>query len=286
MKKGRILASAYGTYQVISEGQSYLLKPRGLLRFQGVKPMVGDFCLFDDEQEMIMEILPRKNMLYRPMIANIDRAYVIMSVVKPDYSPLLVDKFLTYLLGQQIAPALIITKMDCCHEDEKMEEWKRIYESLGIPVYFSSLNDKNDYERLKEALKTETSVFIGQSGVGKSSLLNYLFPKWERKIGEYSSSLGRGKHQTKEVILLPYEEGYVADTPGFSSLDLRLTIEEISHYFPGFSSYIGQCFFRDCHHLHEKGCSLKKAVEEGRYPLTLYEHYVDLVSQINDSKRR
>ena len=135
-------------------------------------------------------------------------------------------------------------------------------------------------------MKSKNSVFIGQSGVGKSSLLNYIYPEWELKIGEYSHALGRGKHQTKEVILLPFEDGFIGDTPGFSSLELNLTKEELAEHFIGFKKYFGKCYFKDCIHVHEKSCLLKDDLENKAYPYELYEHYLLLLKDIEQNKRR
>lgn len=286
MKKGIVLASSYGNYEVECDQQRYILKPRGVFRFHDIKPMVGDYCLFDEKQEVICEILPRKNTLYRPMIANVDQAYIVVSAKEPDYAPLLVNKFLTYLLGQNIAPAIIITKMDLLKDKKEIFKWKEIYESINIPVYLSSLHDDEQIRKLKKSMEHKTVVFLGQSGVGKSSLINLLFPQWQRKIGEYSMALGRGKHQTKEVILLTCETGYVADTPGFSSLDLRLSNDEICHFYPGLDKYVGQCFFKDCHHIHEKGCLLKEDISSGKYSQELYENYVCLLTQNSEQRRK
>lgn len=284
--KGLIVSSVCGKYEVISNNNRYEVQPRGKFRYKGVKPCVGDYCEFDENSLIIESILERKNKLIRPSIANIDKAYIVMSKVEPEFSPLLISKFLTFLSSFSIQAALIITKMDKDENDEEIKKWKAIYESQGIDVYLLSIFQDDDKERLINDLKNKISVFMGQSGVGKSSLLNYLDPNLKLKIGEYSFALGRGKHQTKEVILLPFEGGYIGDTPGFSSLDLNLTKEEISEFFLGLKHFFGKCYFKDCTHTHEKNCLLKEAIENNDYNKELYEHYLLLLKEIEMNKRR
>ena len=170
--------------------------------------------------------------------------------------------------------------------EEAMEKWKDLLKSLGYSTFFLSTKQEEDMKALKADIQGKTCLFLGQSGVGKSSLLNTIFPKWDLKIGSYSSSLGRGRHQTKEVLLLPYEGGYLADTPGFSSLELELTMQEIQENFPGFKPYIGHCFFKDCIHVHEKKCALKEAVEKEQYPQVLYDLYLELTKEITEDRRK
>lgn len=284
--KGIIISSVCGTYTIDANGQKYEVKPRGKFRHNGVKPCVGDYCEFDENALIIEKILERKNKLIRPAISNIDKAYIVMSKSEPEFSPLLISKFLTYLSSLSIKGSLIITKMDKSEDDNEILKWKSIYESQGIDVYLLSVHQDLDKEKLIQDLKGKTSVFIGQSGVGKSSLLNYIYPEWELKIGEYSYALGRGKHQTKEVILLPFMGGYIGDTPGFSSLDLNLTKDEIAEFFLGFNNFFGKCYFKDCTHTHEKNCLLKEALSLGNYPNELYEHYLLLLKEIEQNKRR
>ncbi len=284
--KGLIVSSLCGKYIVVSNNERYEVQPRGKFRYNGVKPCVGDYCEFDENSLTIESILERKNKLIRPLIANIDKAYIVMSKDEPEFSPLLISKFLTFLSSHLIKGALIITKMDKNGTDEDIYKWKEIYENQGIDVYLLSVFQEGDKERLISDLKGKVSVFIGQSGVGKSSLLNYLYPEWKLKIGEYSYALGRGKHQTKEIILLPFEGGYIGDTPGFSSLDLNLTKEEISEFFIGFKKFFGKCYFKDCTHTHERNCLLKEAIDNGEYSKELYEHYLLLLKEIELTKRR
>ena len=284
---GRVISSRYGVYNVVNEeGKTLEVKPRGIFRHQGKKVIVGDMVEIEEEEKTITRILDRKNELIRPSISNVDMAYVVMSCTEPDFSIFLIAKFFTYLSSHQIPSSLIITKMDTCKDRSLMEKWKEIFVSLGHPTYFLSREQSEDLASLKEALKGKVSTFLGQSGVGKSSLLNIIFPDWNLKIGEFSSSLGRGKHQTKEVLLLPFEGGFVADTPGFSSLDLKLNAQEISTFFPGFAPYIGKCYFKDCIHLHEKGCSLKEAIEKKEYNEELYAYYLQFIEETLKNTRR
>lgn len=286
MMKGIVISSRYGVFEVDTASTILEVKARGLFRHQKKKIIVGDYVTVDEETLTIVEVEDRKNELIRPAIANVDRAYVVMSYLEPDFSPYLVMKFFTYLNYHQITPSLIVTKMDRCQNREAMEKWKDLLKGLGYSTFFLSTKQEEDIQALKEDIQGKTCLFLGQSGVGKSSLLNTIFPKWDLKIGSYSSSLGRGRHQTKEVLLLPYEGGYLADTPGFSSLELELTMQEIQENFPGFKPYIGHCFFKDCIHVHEKKCALKEAVEKEQYPQVLYDLYLELTKEITEDRRK
>lgn len=283
--KGIVIASRYGVFDVALETGVFSFKARGLFRHQKKKIIVGDHVIVDENTMTIIDVEERKNALIRPAIANVDYAYVVMSYTEPDFSPYLVMKFFTYLNYHQIPCALIVTKMDQCPDRREMEKWKDLLEKIHYPTFFLSTKQEEDILALKKHIQGKTCLFLGQSGVGKSSLLNTIFPDWDLKIGSYSSSLGRGRHQTKEVILLPYEGGYLADTPGFSSLELPLRIEEVKECFPGFLPYIGRCYFKDCSHIHEKKCALKEAIENKEYPEILYPLYLELIKELEENRR-
>lgn len=283
---GRILSSLYGVYKVEAEGQMYEVKSRGVLRHRGIQPAVGDICEFNELEKVMTAILPSKNRLIRPSIANVDRAYIVMSTHEPEFSSYLIDKFLTYLAAYHVPSGIIISKVDQCDSSIDFEKWKEKYQDLDIPIHFLSIKEEKGREAFLATLTGKITLFLGQSGVGKSSLLNWIMPEYQRAIGTYSSALGRGKHQTKEVVLLPYENGYLADTPGFSSLDLFLTKQQIAQYFPRISSFFGTCYFKDCIHVHEKNCQLKKALEEKKIPYDLYENYLTLLAESENRKRR
>lgn len=284
--RGRILSALYGVYKVEVNHQIYEVKSRGVLRHRGIEPCVGDICELDENENRIVSILPAKNRLIRPSIANVDRAYIVMSIHEPEFSAFLIDKFLTYLAASHVPSGIIISKTDQCEHLSDFAKWKEKYQGLDIPIYFLSIKEEAEREDFLSTLKGKITLFLGQSGVGKSSLLNWIMPGYQRAVGTYSSALGRGKHQTKEVILLPYQDGFLADTPGFSSLDLLLTKQQIAQYFPRIGSYYGTCYFKDCIHVHEKNCALKKAIEEKEVPNQMYENYLALLAESENQKRR
>ena len=274
---GYVVSKKYGQYIVDVDGVFYNAMIRGTLKLKG-RVYVGDQVLLSDDNYVIYEVLERKSLLKRPQISNVEQMVLVFSLVEPDFSYFLAFKYLTYANYNEVPALLVLSKADKA-DSSQIAEIKQVFGKLNIPVYVTSSKKQEGIEEVKNLFKEKISVLVGQSGVGKSSLLNAIDPNYTREIGEYSQALGRGKHQTKEVVLLPYMNGYIADTPGFSSLDLNLSKLEIAHYFPGFKDLYLNCFYSNCLHQNEKECKVKEAVAEGNIPSIAYESYIKLLSE-------
>ena len=274
---GYVVSKKYGQYIVEADGVFYNAMVRGTLKLKD-RVYVGDQVLLSDDNYVIYEILERKSLLKRPQISNVEQMVLVISLVEPEFSYYLAFKYLTYANYNEVPALIVLSKADKA-DASKIEEIKQVFGKLNIPVYVTSSKKQEGIEEVKNLFKEKISVLVGQSGVGKSSLLNAIDPNYTREIGEYSEALGRGKHQTKEVVLLPYADGYIADTPGFSSLDLNLSKLEIAHYFPGFKDLYLNCFYSNCLHQNEKECKVKETVKEGIIPSIAYENYIKLLSE-------
>ena len=284
--KGLIVALTCGTYAVDCDGVIYHTKPRGVFRNQGVKPLVGDIVEINPDEMIIETIYPRSSALKRPSIANISQIILVFSLKEPDFSYLLAFKYLTYANMHNIKANLVITKIDKNHDEALINEIKNVFSSVGVNTYFISNKTKEGLEEVKALFKGEVTCIMGQTGVGKSSLINAIDANYEREIGEYSMALGRGKHQTKEVVLLPYQGGYIADTPGFSSLELNLFKEDLAAFYPGFYSLYNKCYFANCLHLSENRCVVKEKVMQGEISSLAYDCYKKLSEEAIFKKER
>lgn len=276
---GRIVGLTCGTYSVNVDDVIYRVPARGLFRNNKVKPLVGDLVDLDEENLVISNVHPRHSSLIRPSVSNIDQLLIVESLTQPEFSHLLTFKYLTYANMNHIKPIIILTKADIIMDNKIIEDIVNVYKTLDIDVYVVSNKNHQGLEAVKKLFKNKISCLMGQSGVGKSSLINAIDPLFDRKIGEYSLALGRGKHQTKEVVLLPYEGGFIADTPGFSSLDLGLYKEDLAEYFPGFNTRYAKCYFSNCLHITEHKCEVKKAIEENMIPQIAYDCYLKLSNE-------
>lgn len=292
MPVGKIIKSLSGFYYVLYEGEVYQCRGRGNFRKKKVSPLVGDMVEFKAdnlEEGYILSIGERKNELVRPPIANVDQALIVTSAVHPDFNALLLDRFLVLVEEKRIEPFIVISKMDQLEKDqvEVMESYKNLYEKIGYPVILSAVNDSETMDQIQSHLANRTTVIAGQSGVGKSSLLNSIDPRLSIDTDEISESLGRGKHTTRHVELYEISKGLVADTPGFSSLEFgELEIEQLPECFPEFVNVQNNCKFRGCLHNKEPKCAVKSAVEEGEISQKRYDHYLHFLQEIQNRKPR
>lgn len=283
--QGRIVALQCGIYSVLADKNLYNVPARGAFRNKNIKPVVGDLIELNVEQGIITEVKERCSFLKRPTIANLDQMIIVHSLVEPEFSYHLLFKYLTYANQNGIKAKIVLTKLD--RADTKLvNEIKEVFTKLGVDLYFVSNKKKDGISEVRKIFEGHVSCLLGQSGVGKSSLLNSIDDNFNRQIGEYSKALGRGKHKTKEVILLPYENGLIADTPGFSSLDLDLFKEDLAQFFPGFNEKYTDCYFSNCLHISENRCAVKKALEDGYIPQIAYDCYLKLsMEAISKSER-
>lgn len=286
MKQGIIVSAYGGKYVAVCEGTSYELSPRGTVRYKSGEVLPGDHVDFDELTLTIEHILNRENKLPRPRVANISQIMVMASAVEPDFSPLLIYKTLAYALMYGIRPFVVISKIDRLEDLTVLEEFKNQLAQIGLDVVLYSKRSKIGLETLISKLDSNVTLAIGQTGVGKSSLINLLDASFQRAIGEFSKALGRGKHKTKEVIFLPFKDGFIVDSPGFSSLELDVYKEDLAAFFPGFEKAVGKCFFRDCYHQGEKGCEVKKMVEAGIISAEAYLIYQKLLNELQYKNRR
>ncbi|MBU6081348.1 ribosome small subunit-dependent GTPase A [Allobacillus halotolerans] len=294
MKEGRIIKALSGFYYVLSGDELIECKGRGLFRMQKITPLVGDRVKVEvqaDGKGTIVSVDERVNELIRPPVANIDQAIIVNSLAEPDFSPLLLDRFLVLIEHKEIKPLIILTKTDLVKESkqESIEQYMSDYRSLGYDLLAFSKNDPANtiYEAIQPYLADKISVIAGQSGVGKSTLLNVLDLSLQLETGDISKSLGRGKHTTRHVELYSIAGGLIADTPGFSSLEFsEIELDELRYCFPEFVELQDHCKFRGCMHMKEPKCAVKAAVDAGDIPAFRYKHYKTFYEEINSRKPR
>ena len=290
--QGKIVKGIAGFYYVhVAESGIYECKAKGIFRSRGVKPLVGDdvrMSILDEAEKLgnIEEILPRKNELIRPAVANVDQALVIFAAAKPKPNFNLLDRFLVSMNYQQVPVKICFNKQDMVSEEEVCL-LREIYESAGYELYFTSVPEKKGVEELKKVLKGKTTTVAGPSGVGKSSLINILHPEAEMETGSISRKIERGKHTTRHSELFALdEESYIFDTPGFSSVFLPdLEKEELKDYFPEFVEYEPYCRFQGCQHLQEPDCGVKQALQEKKISPVRYENYKLLYEELKNKRR-
>lgn len=298
MPEGLIVKALSGYYyvkpaQAASEGYVQC-RGRGIFKKKGVTPLVGDRVIYsptENGEGTVDEILPRETELIRPPIANAKLAVLLFSLREPDLNLPLLDKFLVHIEHAGLKTLICLTKGDLLNEEEDTSESilrvQELYRSIGYEVIVTSSVTGAGTEEVKSLLAGEISVFSGQSGVGKSSLLNAMLGL-SLETSEISLKLGRGRHTTRHVELIELENGgYVADTPGFSQLDfLELGVEGLSGCFREFADYAEACKFRGCSHLHEPGCKVREAVDRGDIAPSRYDHYVQFQEEMKEKKRR
>ena len=268
-----IVKNISDTYTVKENKNLYECKARGKFRNKGLTPLVGDIVEFDPEQNYILDIKERKNELARPSVSNIDIALIISSVKKPDLSLYLLDKQITSVVLEKIEPVLCFTKLDLLNKKE-LKEIKKVmkyYKKLGYAVFTNW-----QVKKILKYLKGKTVVLTGQTGAGKSSLLNLISPSLNLKTGEISEALGRGRHTTRHTEFFLVKNVLIADTPGFSSLDIHEhTKEEIRDTFLEFKRYT--CEFKNCMHDKEKNCAVREALKNGEIMKSRYENYANFI---------
>ena len=284
---GRIIRSISGFYDVQTERGLIRCRARGILRKEGSTPLTGDMAEISVEQGkgMVEMLLPRKNSFVRPAVANVDALVVFAANVNPVTEPYLIDRVAAIAGDQNVPVYLCVNKCDL----DPAEDLVRIYEHAGFPVIRTSAETGEGVEDLLQLLKGKLTAFTGNSGVGKSSILNRLAPELRLPTGEVSEKLGRGRHTTRHVELYALgEDTYVADTPGFSAFDTDqmdvILKENLQYAFPDFGKFLGKCRFDDCTHRKEPDCAVRAACETGEIEKTRYESYLRLyekVSQIN-----
>lgn len=231
-----------------------------------------------------MKLLPRKNFLIRPPICNVDQAFIVSSCKEPDFSSALLDKFLLIIEHLDIEPIIILSKADL--DDGSIDKYITSYERAGYKIFKISSKDNQGIDNLKTLFKDKVTVITGQSGVGKSSLLNALDINLNLETNEISKSLGRGKHTTRHVELIKMYGGYIGDTPGFSSLELKMSPEQLAVAYHDFAKYSLQCKFRGCLHDSEPNCAVKNAVNDGNISKERYEHYLLNLQEVKKKEER
>ena len=274
---GIIIKNISNDYVVLCKNREYTCKPRGKFRNDKITPLVGDNVVIDPDNKYILEIKKRKNMLVRPSVANIDQALIVSSVKEPNFSTNLLDKLLVIITYNNIKPIICLTKLDLLKKSElkEIDAYIKYYSSLGYVVI-----SNQDKKTIKELLKDKLTVITGQSGAGKSTLLNMLDKNLELKTNAISKALGRGKHTTRHVELYNIDGGLVVDTPGFSAIDLsdmpNIAIRDnmIEMY-----ENLNDCKYRDCMHIKEDGCAVKRKVENGEILISRYNNYKSFIER-------
>lgn len=290
---GRILKGVGGKYTVLCGDTRVIARARGVFRHDGISPEVGDFVTVRTEAEgdaYIEDIAARKNLLIRPPIANLDYMFITAAAAKPAPVPETLDKLSAICVHADIVPVFVITKCDL--DPENGEKLAQIYRKSGFPAFTLSSENGDGIEDLRcfltENLPEKTAAFAGASGIGKSTLLNLLFPELTLETGGISERIERGKHTTRHVELFPALGGMIADTPGFSMLDFMrfdfMTVTDLPYAFPEFAPYLTNCRYTKCTHLCEDGCAIVEAVRDGKIEPTRHASYAALYHILKEKK--
>lgn len=275
--QGRILKATGGFYYVRIGEILYECRARGLFRKNGTSPLVGDWVEIEDtgnEKGYVTEIYSRKNSLIRPPLANLDQLFLVVSVADPQPNLLVLDKLIAIAERKQIEPVLVVTKTDLADGQSLIA----LYRKAGFSVFETGLQDDLDLQPLRQRMEGKISAFCGNSGVGKSSLLNRIDERLDLSTAQISQKLGRGRHTTRHVELYPVgKDGYIADTPGFSSMDLEryevILKDQLQYCFREFAPFEGRCRFTGCSHTKEKGCAILEALQAGEIAPSRHESY-------------
>ena len=290
--QGKIIKGIAGFYYVYGEDEVlYECKAKGIFRKDNQKPLVGDnveITILDQQEQTgnLIRILPRKNSLIRPAVANVDQAFVIFALENPKPNFMLLDRFLIMMEQAEVPAVICFNKKDLASEEETRTLCET-YRNCGYQVILSSALEKEGLDEIHRILKGKTTVVAGPSGVGKSSLTNLLQGEVQMETGEISRKLKRGRHTTRHSQVIPVgEDTFLMDTPGFSSLYLmNMEEQDLKNYFPEFRKYEDTCRFQGCRHIHEPGCRVKEALENGEISRLLYEDYLSLYEELKEKRR-
>ena len=273
--QGLIIKNVSNDYTVLSDNKRYVCKARGKFRKLNLTPLVGDNVVFDENNNYILEILPRKNSLVRPPVSNIDQVIIVTSVKRPDFDTNLLDKMLSIVEFNNIKPIICLTKLDLLNEEEltNINTYIDYYKKIGYDVVINT-----EIEKIKDLIREKINVFTGQSGAGKSTLLNKLDSNLNLKTDEISLALNRGKHTTRHTELINVCDCWIADTPGFSALEfIDMTNSDIRDNFIEFNEYKDNCKYKDCMHNLEDVCEIKNKVSDGTILKSRYENYLKFI---------
>ena len=290
--RGKIIKGIAGFYYIYADdNQIYECKAKGIFRKDNQKPLVGDdveITILDTQEKegSITAILPRKNSLIRPAVANIDQAFVIFAMENPKPNFMLLDRFLIVMAQQEVPVVVCFNKKDLA-EKQELELLYHTYNGCGYPVILSSTKTGEGMEEIRKALQGKTTVVAGPSGVGKSSITNSMQGEVQMETGEISRKLKRGRHTTRHSQVIPVgEETFLVDTPGFSSLYLTdMEEQELKDFFPEFRRYEGKCRFQGCRHVHEPDCAVKEALDNQEISSLRYEDYLSLYQELKEKRR-
>lgn len=289
MMKGKIVKLLSGVYTVETPDGPYQCRAKGSFRKEGISPVPGDdveILAMPDNTGRIERILPRRNYMIRPNVANVDTLCYVSSFARPTPFPFTIDKMLIIAQNQEIEPVLVFNKLDLPDEDH-VSDLADLYKSLGYHVHCVSASTGEGISALKIALEDKTVIFAGNTGVGKSSILNVLYPELALPTGEVSEKLGRGRHTTRHIELYPANGGLIGDTPGFGALELlgyEIKKSELSDYFLEFEQYLSECDFLDCMHYNERRCGVRQAVEDGFIHKSRYESYRQIYQYLKEEE--
>ena len=289
---GKIIKGIAGFYYVYAEdGITYACRAKGIFRKDGRKPLVGDDVTVTvtdpkDLEGSVTEILPRKNSLIRPAVANVDQAFVIFAMDDPKPNFMLLDSFLIMMEQQGVPAVVCFNKKDLASEEE-LREVREVYESAGYRVLQICTLTGEGTEEVRSVLRGRTTVVAGPSGVGKSSLTNAMQEEIRMETGEISRKLKRGKNTTRHSQIVPVNSStFLVDTPGFSSLSLMdMEKEELKNYFPEFRKYDNGCYFQGCQHIHEPDCAVKDALEDKKISRLRYDNYLSLYQELKERRK-